>query len=211
MFPNQPGQPNQPYQQPQPVQPYPQASYVTPSTTNQPPDKKLVIIGGGVLLLVLIIVGVLLLNGGGGNDNSLTWQRIIANENQIPVITQTYQQDLTSRDVQNASATTQITWMSNNKNVASTYARILGKTATQPNALIDAKTKKLLDDAKTAGNLDSALANTIINQVNLVDKDVQTILASNPSSQTKAQLQATDSLAKSTIKQLQSALNTLNN
>lgn len=183
-----------------------QSTFNTSNGGNQP-DKKMILFGGG-LVLILIVLGLLLF--GGGNNNGQAWQNLINNETQITVVGDKYDKDLTDSHLQDATATTMITWQSNNNDVEAIYATNVGKGAKRPSRMIDKKLATSLDSAKVAGNLDSVFAASLIKQLNQVKTNIRTLSNGNLGSKTKTQLQNTNKQADYTIKLMQPFTNPAN-
>lgn len=173
------------------------------STNNSPPDKKMMLLGGGGIVLILVIVGMLLFSGGGGNKNSKAWQDLVNNEKQIVVISEKYNKDLTDPNLQNAAATTILAWQTNNQDIEKIYGEIFGKKAQRASSTIYKPLATNLDSAKTAGNLDSVFAATILKQLNLVKSNIKAIEGASPGPKTNTQLQKTNKLVEYTLKLLQ--------
>lgn len=188
-------QPTQP--QPQPNQPPAQPEYLqTPGQAPvAPPNKKLILFGGIGLLVLLFGLGALIFSGGSSVDQ-ITWSNLMSSQAQIPAITNKYNRDISSAQLQNSGATIQATWQTNNSKMTDTYKSIAGRAAKIPSSALNKKTKEALDTSKNAGNLDEDYRQTLIKQLKLVDKNTSTLLQGDISGKARNQLKYTKELAK---------------
>jgi hypothetical protein len=187
MFPN--SNPNQPT--------YP--AYQAPS----PQNKKIIIFGGLGGIFLVIILALLLFSGGGKNSASLQTKlnSLLTDQSQLIIIASQYQNNISSSDLLNDSATAQITWQSTLNDTTPFYNSLSKKPFVQVSSL-DSKTKQTLDSAQQAGNLDSALAASLVAQTQQIKSEVSSISKEKPSAKLLAQLQDINSLADNTIKQI---------
>lgn len=188
-----------------------QSVFNNPNRGNQP-SKKIIIFGGIGLVIILILVAMLFFGGSGGHKNSKAWQDLVNNEAQILIVANKYNQDLTDSNLQNATATITLTWQTNNTNMSKIYATDLGKAAIPPSPILYKSLGTDLDTAKTAGNLDSVFASSMIKQLSLVRSNVKTIINDGSlGPKSKTQFQNTAKLTDDTVKLLQPFTNISSN
>lgn len=180
-----------------------QSEFQAYQQATNPQNKKVIIFGGLGGAILVIILAMLLFSGSGGNSAKLKndLNNLLNNQSQITTIASQYRLNINSGDLLNDSAAAQIVWQSS-LNDTSPFYNSLSKKPYTGTSVIDPKTKQTLDSAQQAGNLDSALATSLVNQANQIKNTLGAIEKDKPSPKLQTEINQINNLADYTIKQI---------